>query len=40
MNFNLKGRESVSFDLQAVALKEALRNGKRLKLLLLISLDL
>ena len=39
MNFNLKGRESVSFDLQAVALKEALRNGKKLKLLLLISLD-
>lgn len=40
MNFNLKGRESVSFDLQAVALKEASQNGKKLKLLLLISLDL
>ena len=40
MNFNLKGRESVLFDLQAVAVKGELRDGKKLKLSLQIPLDL
>lgn len=40
MNFNLKGRESVLFDLQAVAVKGELRDGKQLKLSLQIPLDL
>ena len=40
MNLHLKGGESASFHLQAVALKEELRNGKKLKLLLRILLDL
>ena len=39
LNFNIKGGETVSFDLQAVALKRGSRNGKKLKLLLRILLD-
>lgn len=40
MNFNLKGGESASFHLQAVALKRGIAKWKKLKLLLRILLDL